>query len=83
MNYFLIDFFDAIDITNGNADANASANGINKKNVTKYHATLFNPLIDNTFNIKVINNIYNISIITSSLGILTIPINNKNNDNDK
>ena len=84
MNYLLFKgFFDIIEINNGNIDIIANANGTNKKNMTKYHATLFNPLIDKIFNINVMDKINNISNIISSFGIRIIPINKINNDIDK
>ncbi len=53
------------------------------KNITKYHATLFNSFIHNKFNMNVINKIIDISNIISSLGILLIPMNRRNRDIDK
>ena len=61
----------------------AKINGTNMKNVTNYHATLFNPLIHNIFNTNVMNKINNISNITSFFGIRFIPIKRISNANDK
>ncbi len=83
LHYFLTEDFDNIFINNGKTDIIARINGTNMKNVTKYHATLFNPFIHKTFNINVINKINNISNITSCFGICFIPKKIINNDNDK
>lgn len=81
--YFLTVVFDNIFMNNGKTEIIARRNGTNMKNVTKYHATLFNPLIHKTFNINVINKINNISNIISCFGIRFIPIKRMNNENDK
>lgn len=75
--------FPNIFTNNGIIDITAKINGTNIKNITKYHATLFNPFIDNTFNKNVTNKIINNSKITSFFGILLTPIKRRNKDNDK